>query len=75
MGYGKNLIERHDKNCVFSDEQKEVLGKSIEEFVQYVDEWMYSNVLPKTINADNEHYGNNSETSLGIIKKVKMSFE
>lgn len=74
MGYGKQIIEKFDTNGVFSDEQREVLGKVLEDLAKNIDDWMYNEVLPKTINANDEVYGEDPETSYGIIEKVKTLF-
>jgi len=71
----KNIINMFDENGVFSDEQKDVLSKTLASIVDTIDEWMYTEVLPKTINADNEPYGENSETCRGIINKCQTSFK
>ena len=71
----RNIINTFDENGVFSEEQVTVLSKSLVFIVDSIDEWMYTEVLPKTINADNEPYGETPKTSRGIIKKCQTEFK
>ena len=65
-----DIISKFDENGVFSDEQKEVINKAFEWYIDIIDKWMYQEVLPKTINADDEPY-----IGYGIIPKVRTNFE
>jgi hypothetical protein len=71
----RNIINTFDENGVFSEEQVTVLSKSLTFIVDSIDEWMYEEVLPKTINADNELYGETPGTERGIIKKCQTEFK
>ena len=65
-----DIISMFDENGVFSDEQKAVINKVFEWYTDIIDKWMYQEVLPKTINADEEPYG-----PYGVITPVKTKFE
>ena len=66
----KNIINVFDENGVFSEEQVNVLSKSLTFIIDSINEWMYKEVLPKTINADNEYFGSDC-----IIEKCKTIFK
>ena len=68
--YIKNIINVFNENGVFSEEQVNVLSKSLAFIVDGINEWMYEEVLPKTINADNESFGSDR-----IIKKCETIFK
>jgi len=45
----RNIINTFDENGVFSEEQVTVLSKSLVFIVDSIDEWMYTEVLPKLL--------------------------